>query len=303
MEDSWKLEYPLGAKVTVNYYELGSPKVMEYTSRFGDTTRVEYAPDNRHIKYTNPQGIVRAFLFDEFGRLKQIQDGTNALVTKEYSRTNRGWLELTETSETRAHTLFNADMRPVEQIIMAKTARGGQLVTKNEYSGNGSSWRQVTQGLVDEERIYENGRLVRETSGDKRSAFSYDHEGRLRGIVSDKSWHKFAYNDKGELENTTYRRGDLEEVYRFHNGQLTNRTNGKGLDDAFQYDKEGMLRSVKRSGGEHWDIQRNENRIICLRNGVVQLEYVFDEKGRLKEMLSSPSVHHTSSPLAKRLIN
>lgn len=160
----------------------------------------------------------------------------------------------------------------------------------NEYQPNGSLQRQVIQGLMQGERVYQDGRVIQQTAGDATTTFSYNNAGQLQEVVSNSSRSKYSYDPKGTLQSLTLRRGNMDAVYQFKNGQLVERRNGNGLKDAFQYDSDGVLQSVQRNGdpphgGEQWDIRRDQRSLKYLRNGVLQVEFLLDEKDRLMEMM------------------
>ncbi|MCP4372233.1 MAG: hypothetical protein GY797_29555 [Deltaproteobacteria bacterium] len=277
--------YPSGINITREYNGLGSLKSSEHTNKFGDKYKTEYSSDNRYVKYTDPEGNSHAILYDEFGRLIQLQNERNLLINKEYGRTDEGFLENTETPEANIQVIFNKDMKPTIRIITAKKPQIGQHIVQYQYNEEGQLRYQNTKGLVDETREYKNGRLINHTSGGNSITYAYDKRGKLNKIQSGKGSSEFFYDEDGLIKKASLRHKGLHRDYEFNEGLLTKRTTGVGLVDEFQYDETGMLKSIKRNDGEHLEIQSIKNTTKIMRNDDVLMEYVIDENGRLKEML------------------
>ncbi len=277
---------PGGELMRNTYSEYGSLKSTEYIDEFGDTSKAEYSPDNRYVKYTNPEGFVRAFLYDDFGRLKQVQDGKNALISKKYGQTGRGWLETTESSEQTVQVLYNKEKKPVEEIITARSGRGGQVIISSDYNSAGVLKRRTTQGIFNRSRVYKDGLLIKEVSGKEDTVtYVYDEQERPLLVSSDDQGVRFSYDQAGLLDEVNFNRAEFSERLSFKDGLLTQRTNTDGLSDTFQYDEHAMLRGVERGSRETWSIERGNNKTTYIRNNVVQMEFVFDSKGMLTEAL------------------
>ncbi|MCK5056377.1 MAG: RHS repeat-associated core domain-containing protein [Candidatus Aminicenantes bacterium] len=276
---------PSGDKVKIAYYEMGSPEVMEYTHQSGHKERVEYSPDNRQMKYTGPDGEVRAFLFDELGRLTQVQDEKSALLTRKYGKTDRGWLEETQTPGKTIRNFLNSNDKSVETLLTSNIPGGGQIQVKNNYHTDGTIRQKKISGLVNEILKYENGRLKGIHSGGADTHFQYDSEGRLESMNAKDFRVSYEYGDKDTIKAIKVNKGSREGNYLFSSGRLTGRRSISGRDDVFRYDKEGRLESIKKGKDEGWQIEHKGNRMIMLRNGKRYLEAVYDNKGRVVEVL------------------
>lgn len=157
---------PSGAKISWNYDKIGNVESIVRTNRFGDANTYEYSSDARLIKHTNPEQDIRAFLFDEFGRLKQVQNRTSALLNKTYNSTDRGWLEETETPESKIQVFFdnnpkkstNEKARVKEVNIVSKNVRGGQIIATSVYDDKGKIQKISTKGSIKTDKLFEDGR-------------------------------------------------------------------------------------------------------------------------------------------------
>jgi len=268
----------------LDYDDLGTLTKVTTTNRFGDKSTIEYRSDGRFKKNTDSEGNVRAFLFDELGRLKQIQDDNSALMTKEYGQTNKGWMESVETPAVKTQTLFDKSMRPLEHTILSKVRKGEAIVLQNSYNKTGNLTRQVTEGLIQQERTFNNQGLLKQTLGGITSSYSYDDNGRIREAKSDNHSVQFTYGQDDFVQQVSVKQGDATLSYEFTDEGLVKRTTTDGLQDSFTYDSEGRLAGLKRSDGEAWVIDRSEQTVSTHRNDVLQTEFVFDEEGRLAEM-------------------
>ena len=261
---------PAGTTINANYYDSGSLKEVTYANQYNDTTKIEYSPDARFVKYTDAGGTANALLFDEFGRLKQIQDENNLLLNKEYKLTDQGWYESTESAEIKVHNLFNTDRKLIEEVIDAKTPWGGQLMTLYDYDSSGQLLTQNTKGLFNERLFYKGGNLTTQISGPDSISFCYDQKGRLNEMLSGRNRFKLTYEQDNSINNMTLNYNDLKVAYGFQNNNLIKRSNNKGLNDIFSYDINGYLKNVNRNNSEIWDIVANQNKTTYYRNGVVQ---------------------------------
>jgi len=108
---------------------------------------------------------------------------------------------------------------------------------------------------------------------------------RLNSLRTSTEAIKISYDPNGLISKTELNQGQLEEINNFKNGRLTNRTSNSGMEDLFQYDDNGLLSGFSRAGGESWIIRMDGNRKTYSRNNSVQMEFIYDEKGRLVEML------------------
>lgn len=275
---------PSGDKVKIDYYEMGSPKTMEYSNRFGDQAKVEYSSDRRQVKYTNPEGDILAFLFDEWGRLKQIQDEAGALLTMNYGMTDRGWMEETITLGKTVRAFFNKQKQPTEYLLASKVPGGGQIQVKNHYNIDGTLRQKQIKGLLNETHLYKKGKLKQIISGDEVTNLTYDSQDRLKEMNSPGSQTSYEYDREGNVTSLKVRQGQWEESYLFTNGQLTGRQSISKRNDTFRYDPNGQLAGVKKGKDENWQIKREGKQMTTLRNNQIHLTAIFNDKGRVIEL-------------------
>lgn len=274
-----------GDKIKINYHEMGSAKKIEYTNRFGDTARVEYSSDNRQTSYTDAEGNVRAFIYDEFGRLKQIQDDQCVLMKKDYGMTDRGWMEKTETAEKATQAFFDPQDNLAEYILTSNVPGGGQVQVQNDYDADGMLQQEQIRGLINENREYENGKLKKITSGDDFMHFRYDAKGRLKHVISSDTQVSYEYNREGDVLSLEVNKKDKAESYSFKDGRLTRCKTIPGRTDSFRYDKKGKLINVKKGSKEEWEIKQAGNKMIILRNKKEYMKVTYDNEGRVTEIL------------------
>lgn len=185
--------------------------------------------------------------------------------------------------------ISNKQKKPVEEIITARSARGGQVIINSDYDSAGFIKRRTTAGIFDAVSVYKDGLLVKEVSGSEGSeetiSYAYDEQERPLKVSSREQRVQFSYDKAGLLGEVHCRRGAFNERLSYEDGLLTERTNTDGLRDRFQYGEHAMLSGVERGSREAWSVERGENKTIYIRNDVVQMEFVFDSKGRLSEAL------------------
>ncbi len=276
---------PTGDKIEMAYNERSELKDIVYTNRFGDKSKIRHSTDGRQITHMDAEGNIRSFIYDEFGRLKQIQDDQYILVKKDYGMTDRGWMENTETTEKTAQAFFDQQENPIEYILTSNVPGGGQVKVKNDYNADGILRQEQIRGLINENREYENGRLKKMTSGEDATQFQYDPEGRLEYVVSSNEQVSYEYNREGDLQSLKMNKGDGEESYSFKDGLLSGRKSIPGRTDSFRYDKEGKLVEVQKGNNEKWEVKQEGNRVIILRNDRVYVEAVYDNENRVTEIV------------------
>ncbi len=276
---------PSGDKVNIDYCEMGSPKVMQYTNRFGDITKVEYSSDKKQVKYTNPEGDMLAFLFDEFGRLKQIQDEKSALLTRNYGMTNRGWMEETITPGKTVQAFFNKQKQPTEYLLTSKVPGGGQIQVKNDYNIDGTLRQKQIKGLLNETHLYEKKKLKQIISGDEVTNLTYDSQDLLKEMNSPDAQTSYEYDREGNVTSIQVKRREGQETYSYTNGQISGRQSISKRNDTFQYDQNGQLAGVKKGKDENWQIKREGKRMTTLRNNQIHMEAVFNDEGMLTELV------------------
>ncbi|MDB4583884.1 hypothetical protein N9164_12085 [Draconibacterium sp.] len=278
-----EVDYGNGSLIRNKFHPGGSLAASDYTNHFGDKVTIEYSPDGRHVKHTDSEGHVRALLYNEFGQLLQVQNETNALLTKDYQLTTDGWMKSTEDSEKKVQVFQDKSSKPVKQVITAKNLYGGQLITELEYT-NDKVIQQITNGLINDTRFFDNGKLVEQNFGKQKTSYSYDNNERLHMVSTSAGKIEVIYDPIGLIFQTDLFQGRFRETNSFQDGQLINRTSSLGLDDIFQYNEDGMLESLDRIDGEFWSIERDDKKTKFLRNNVLQLEFIWDKKGRLVQM-------------------
>lgn len=279
-----------GNRVTLAYHDSDSPQRMQYTSAYGDTTTLDYSADGRQLVATDPARNTYSLALDAFGRVLELSQNGASVLHKEYGMTDQGWLESTETPEDRLQVIANADRTPSRWLLTAKTAQGGQLAVTHAYDPDGKLARQDIQGLIQGELVYHDGRLVKQTAGDATTTFSYNDAGQVQEVASDGARGQFSYDAGGVLQSLRWQHGGMDAVSRFDNGQLVQRQNNRGLNDAFRYDSQGVLQGVRRAGDalhgdEEWEIRRDPRSLRILRNGVLQVQLLWDGNDRLVEMI------------------
>ena len=276
---------PTGDRIEMAYNERGELKDIVYTNRFGDKSKIRHSPDGRQITQMDAEGNIRSFIYDEFGRLKQIQDDQYILVKKDYGMTTRGWMENTETTEKTTQAFFDQQENPIEYILTSNVPGGGQVQLKNDYDADGMLRQEKIRGVITENREYENGKLKKITSGDDTTHFNYDAQGRLENIMASNQQVSFEYNREGDLQSLKVNKRDGEENHFFKEGLLTSRKTIPGRWDSFRYDNEGNLVEVQKGNNEKWELKQEGNRMIILRNDQEYMKVVYDNEGRVIEMV------------------
>ncbi len=274
-----------GWSVKADYDAFGSRKSEQWQNSRGEILKVEYSPDGRYTRYTFPGGQVRAFLYDEYGRLKQVQDQEYAVLNREYSLTDRGWFEGAETSEFTMQSFYTADRQPRESNLVSKVPGGGFIKLANAYTREGVLKLAQIQGSVNRNYKYERGRLVSETGKHENIDLFYDTSGRMIKAVSADRQLFFAYDVQNRVSRIQERTNSGEAVYEFSDGVLSRRKTMAGRIDTFGLDEEGQIVSARRGSRESWQIQYEPLRTRIIRNGVVLEESLFDDQGRLLQLL------------------
>lgn len=274
----------LGSEIYLEYGEDSSRKVK--LNNGSNKMTIEYLLNDRFIKYTDSDGKIWAFLFDEFGRLKQIQDDKNALMNKEYGMTKDGIiLENTETSGLSEQAVFDKDKKLVKKLVTSKLKDGGQLILENTYDKNGNIKFRKIKGLVNETYLYDNNQLTHIQSGDEAVSLSYDKQKRLSSVFSKERSLDFFYDNNHLLKNCIFRQKDNKEELVFNNGQIVKRFNSRGLNDCFEYDSKQRLQKVIRDNGEIWEIIYKKDKIVLNRNRSKYATLVYDDQRVLKEII------------------
>ncbi len=274
-----------GWSMKADYDAFGVKKSVQWQNSRGETLKAEYSPDGRYSRYTFPGGQVRAFLYDEYGRLKQVQDQKYAVLNREYSLTDRGWFEGAETSQVTMQSFYTPDRNPLEGTLTSKVPGGGFLKLANAYAKEGSLRQAQIIGLVNRNYKYERGRLVSETGKHENIDLVYDTSGRMIKAVSADRQLFFAYDVHDRVSRIQERTSSGEAVYEFSDGVLSRRKTMTGRVDTFGLDEEGQIVSARRGSRENWQIRYEPRRTRIIRNGVVLEESLFDDKGRLLQLL------------------
>jgi RHS repeat-associated protein len=273
-----------GLSVKVDYDAFGSKKSMQWQNSRGETMKAEYSPDDRYVRYTFPDGVKRAFLYDEYGRIKQVQDQEYALLTQEYSLTDRGWYEGTETAEIKMQSFFNRDKQPYENLLTSKIPGGGFLKLESTFTKGGYLRLTQIQGLLNRNYQYDQGRLMSISGSEGNTDLNYDTAGRITEAICTGAHLFFSYDGQNQVSSIREKSREGEIVYEFRNGQLSRRKTLAGRVDTFGLDGKGQIVSARRGTQENWQIQYEPQRISILRNGRVIEESLFDDRGRLIEL-------------------
>jgi len=271
-------------RLKTEYDAFGARKSVQWQNGKGESMKADYSPDGRYIRYTFPGGQVRALLYDEYGRLKQVQDQKYAVLNQEYSLTDRGWFEGAETSEVKMQSFYTGDRQPLEGLLTSKVPGGGFLKLANTYTKEGGLRVAQIQGLLNRDYRYDQGRLKRITGKNENIDLEYDTTGRLIKAVSADRQLFITYDVENRVSRIQEKTGSGEVVYEFSNGLLSRRKTLAGRVDTFGLDDEGLLKSATRGSQESWQIQYEPRRIRILRNGVVFEESLFDDHGRLLQL-------------------
>jgi len=263
------------------YYEAETPKIIKYTDKFENLSKVEYSADNRRIKYIDSEKNQRLLFFDKFGRLEKIQDNNNVLLTRKFIMTKRGWLEETQTSRKIGQSFFNNKKQLMKYRLTSKLPQGGQIQIKSDYNIDGSFRYEQINGLYNEKREYENGKIKQINSDGEITHFKYGIKNRLKEIKFPTQKVSFKYNSKGGLNLIQLNKGKGQETFYYANGRLTGRKNIFGRVDSFLYDKAGNLVDIKKGKNQTWKITHSGKETTIFRNGKRYMKIIFDNYDRL----------------------
>ncbi len=253
---------------------------IEYTAPDGSRSRLEYGNAGRYVKYTDGNGAVRAVLYDELGRLRQIQEGKSALLDRKYGRTSRGWTVATETADTVSRETYDDAGRPLEAVHASKTPGGGKMNITCRYDKKGQPVKTSFRGLYALDLSFKNGSLTGVTAGKSTMSFIYDAERLMKITRPGETW-TFSYASYGYLTAVTGQRAGRKTRLAYTDGRLTERHTTAGSVDTFRYDEAGALTAVTKNNDEQWEIKRHKNELACYRNDVRVFQYTFDAQGRI----------------------
>ncbi len=196
----------------VEYHDDGTVKKVARINRHGDTATTEYANKGRYVKATDPEGNVQAVLYDELGRVKQIQDDKSALVDKAYGRTDKGVLDQTETAEKTIQNIFTESDKPVQEVVTSKVPNGGQIMTEYKYGRDGALSEIATQGLAKSLKQYDKGMLKKVVNGKDETLLDYDKAGRVSRVQTPEDTCTVSYDKNGKASSIERKTGDAQET-------------------------------------------------------------------------------------------
>ena len=299
-----------GRSVTYSYDDAGTQLISAETAR-GTT---EYAYDSGHgalrehtlMSVTYADDTHHYLVYDDQGRLvSESGDGGAGQLTYSYNRA--GEVQVTDAAGTTQTLLYNSGSLPGQIIDSLGSA------TRLEYDGNGNLIRMVAPdntvytynydargnmiGLTDP-----NGHhlafsfdpvLNRLTSLTDQNGivtrYHYDAEGNLSGIsYADGSSDRYAYENTGQVAETTNGRDQTAQYIYDAEGRLTEKVYADGTRFSFTWDAHDNLKSYTDQHGTKSLQYDTADRLIQLTDPDGRtLEYTYDAAGRRIQMAAS----------------
>ncbi len=252
-----------GASKSSNVYDEAG-NLLSKTNEHGGVTRYTYYPDNNIHTVTSPLGNTVTYEYDQLGFMTKKTTELGQVI--KYEKTLRNELSKVIYSDNTFEMYEYDDFGR----MIAKQDRDG--VTFNyEYDQLGNLTKIITP-YYEIKRVYDgNGNLIEEIDGNGNST-------------------KYEYNHNDQLIKTIHPSGLEEEtVYDEENNILLKKDN-LGVIEENEYDGFNNLIKSNNLGNISKNKYSNNKLIATFENDILQQSYTYDEKGELKETISSTGV-------------
>jgi YD repeat-containing protein len=269
-----------GSTVRYEYDNHNAVKLIESIGPNQERSLLEYGNDGRYVRFTDAAGNARALLFDDLGRLRQVQEGKFALLDVKYGMTKQGWTVATDSPDSQRLEVFGPGRRPAATTVVSKISGGGKIQLVYDYDRDGNLRRVTQTGMKTAEAIFENGLPKKIRNGKSEIELTFTAKRLSKVSRAGRDWN-FTYGTAGNLELAAGKNGLVETSYAFAGDRLTERRTADGSRDAFQYDAAGRLAGVVRNDEERWELKIEGKKQSIFRNNATLLRYEYDDAGRL----------------------
>lgn len=192
-----------------------------------DATLLEYGPNGRLTKVTNPAGQYFQFTTNDNGQITTVKDSDGRVIS--YSYDDKGHLvSFTDPANRVTRYSYNTDG------FMTSVTKPGAIVTAIGYTENRVASITTPNGSIS---------TFDWASGTERTVTLTD----TKGIK-----HTYSFDDSWNLASYSLPTGGVEKGFTASGALITEYRDGNGAKTHFEYDDKGLMTSKIDSLGNVW---------------------------------------------------